>query len=74
MSRRGVYDYKGELFAYLEGNTLFTVDGEMTGRLEGGYIVDTAGNQVWRVHDSGLYSLDEWINIGYLGGSASEYD
>ena len=74
MSRRGVYDYKGELFAFLEGSTLFTMDGEITGSLEGDYILDTAGNRVWRVHDSGLYTLDEWVNIGYLGGSTGDYD
>lgn len=74
MSRRGVFDYKGELFAYLDGGVLFTLEGEMTGRLEGGYIVDMAGNRIWQVHESGLYSLDEWVNIGYLGGSTGEYD
>jgi hypothetical protein len=72
MSYRGLYDRKGELFAYMEGSTLFTLEGEMTGRLEGKYIVDTAGNRVWRVYDSGVYSLDEMEAIGYFGDVAPE--
>lgn len=66
MQYRGLLDRKGELFAYLEGGTLYTLDGEVTGRLEGGYIVDTAGNQVWRVHKDGIYSLDGERAIGYF--------
>jgi hypothetical protein len=72
MSYRGLYDRKGELFAYLEGNTLLTLDGEVTGRLEGNYIVDTAGNRIWRVYDSGVYSLDEMEAIGYFGEAGRE--
>jgi len=72
MNYRGLYDRKGELFAYLEGNTLFTLEGEVTGRLEGKYIVDTAGNPVWRVYDSGVYSLNELEAIGYFGEAAPE--
>ena len=33
MHYRGLLDRKGELFAYLEGDTLYTLDGEVTGRL-----------------------------------------
>ena len=31
---RGLIDKKGEQFAYLVGNVLYTLDGEPTGRLE----------------------------------------
>ena len=66
MFYRGLLDRKGELFAYLEGDTLFTLDGEITGRIEGGYIVDTAGNRVWLVEHDGVYSLDGGRVIGYF--------
>jgi hypothetical protein len=72
MIYRGLYDRKGELFAYLEGGVLYTLEGEITGRLEGNYIVDTAGNRVWRVYDNGVYSLDEMEAIGYFGGYSPE--
>jgi hypothetical protein len=67
MSYQGLYDRKGELFAYLEGGVLFTLEGEVTGRLEGNYIVDTAGTRLWRVYSSGVYTLDEMEAIGYFG-------
>jgi hypothetical protein len=63
---RGLHDRKGELFAYFEGNVLYTLEGEATGRLEGDYIVDTAGNRVWRIQRDGVYTLDESRAIGYL--------
>ena len=67
MHYRGLLDTKGELFAYLEGETLYSLDGEITGRLEGSYVVDTAGNRVWLVQQDGVYSLDGGRAIGYFG-------
>ena len=72
MSVRGVYDRKGELFAYLDGNRLLTLEGEVTGRIEGDYMVDLAGTRIWRIFDSGIYPLDEWVTIGYFGEAKSE--
>jgi len=70
---RGLVDRKGEQFAYLQGSVLYTLDGEVTGRLEGEYIVDTAGNRIWRVVGDAVYSLDGMESIGYFGGEfASE--
>ncbi len=43
---RGLIDRKGEQFAYLQGSVLYTLEGEPTGRLEGEFIVDTAGNRI----------------------------
>ena len=63
---RGLIDKKGEQFAYLQGNTLYTLDGEATGRLEGDFIVDMAGNRMWRVVGDGVYSLDGAETIGYF--------
>ena len=72
MHNRGLLDTKGELFAYLEGDLLFSLDGELTGRLEGGYIVDTAGNRVWLVQRDGVYTLDGGRAIGYFSGRTPE--
>jgi hypothetical protein len=66
MRNRGLHDRKGELFAYLEGGRLYTLDGELTGRLEGDFIVDVAGNRIWRVYSDGVYSLDALRPIGYF--------
>ena len=66
MRYRGLMDRKGELFAYLQGDSLFSLDGELTGRLEGQFIVDTGGNRVWRVYHDGVYSLDGSEAIGYF--------
>jgi hypothetical protein len=66
MHSRGLLDTKGELFAYLEGDRLFSLDGEWTGRLAGNYIVDTEGNRVWLVQKDGVYTLNGDRAIGYL--------
>lgn len=69
MATRGLIDRKGELFAYLRGATLYTLDDEVTGTLEEGYIVDTAGNRVWRVEGDALRTLDGSETVGYLGSA-----
>jgi hypothetical protein len=63
---RGLVSPKGEQFGYLIANNLFTMDDEPSGRLEGEYIVDLAGNPVWRVVGDGVYSLNGMETIGYL--------
>ena len=63
---RGLISPKGEQVGYLIGHTLFTMDDEPSGRLEGEYIVDLAGSPVWRVVGDGVYSLDGMETIGYL--------
>lgn len=69
---RGLIDHKGEQFAYLIGDTLFTLDGEPSGRLEQEYIVDLSGNKIWRVIGDGVYSLDGMETIGYLGSEMKD--
>lgn len=66
MRYRGLMDRKGELFAYLQGDSLFSLEGELTGRLEGNFIIDTGGNQVWRVYQDGVYTLDGSEAVGYF--------
>ena len=63
---RGLIDRKGEQFAYLIGNVLYTLAGEVSGRLEKSFIVDVAGNKIWRVIGDGVYTLDGSETIGYL--------
>ena len=63
---RGLISPKGEQFGYLIGNNLFTMDDEPRGRLEGDFIVDLAGNTVWRVVGDGVYSLNGMETIGFL--------
>lgn len=70
MYSKGLHDRKGELFAYLEGDVLFTLDGEATGRLQGDYIVDMVGKRIWRVYNDGVYSLDSSEAIGYFSTDA----
>jgi hypothetical protein len=65
---RGLVDRKGEQFAYLEGNTLYTLEGEATGYLKEEFIVDLHGEKVWRVVGDAVYSLDGMETIGYLSG------
>ena len=64
---RGLIDRKGEQFAYLQGDTLFTLDGEPTGHLRGDFIEDLVGNRIWRMVGDGVYSLDGSETIGFFG-------
>ena len=69
---RGLIDRKGEQFAYFEGPNLYTLDGEATGRIEGEYIVDMAGNPIWRIVGDAVYALDSSETIGYMGSELSD--
>ena len=72
MRSRGLVDRKGEIFAYLEGNTLYTLDGEATGRLDGEFIVDMAGNRVWRLYGDGVYTMSGEEPVGFFSGESPE--
>lgn len=69
---QGVFDRRGEQFAYLVGSTLYTLMNQPTGRLEKEFIVDLEGNPVWRVVGDGIYTLDGSETIGYLGSSVPQ--
>lgn len=69
--RRGLITPKGEVFAYLEGDTLFTLEGEATGRLEDEFVVDLAGGRIWRVVGDAVYALDGMTTIGYFGAGGT---
>lgn len=70
--RRGIVDNKGEQFAYVEGDTVFTYEGEASGRLGKNYIYDLADNRVWRVVGDGIYTLDGNQPIGYIMAAPSQ--
>ncbi len=65
---RGIVSPKGEQFGYVIGDTVYTLDDEPSGRIQGQHVVDMAGNPVWRVVGDGIYSLDGMETIGYLTG------
>lgn len=67
---RGLMDKNGEQFAYLEGDLLFTMEDEPTGRLQEGFIVDLAGNKVWRVVGDAVYTLDGNESVGYFSSES----
>ncbi len=69
---RGLVDRKGEQFAYFVGNTLYTLDDEPTGRIQGQFIVDMSGSRMWRVVGDGIYSLDGMETIGFIGSERAE--
>jgi hypothetical protein len=69
---RGLIDRKGEQFAYLIGNVLYTLEGEVSGRFEKPFIVDMAGNKIWRVVGDGVYTLDGSETIGYLSAERGD--
>ena len=69
---RGLVDRKGEQFAYFIGNTLYTLEDELTGRLEGSFIVDMSGSRMWRVVGDGVYSLDGMETIGYISSETPD--
>lgn len=69
---RALIDRKGEQFAFLQGSTLLTLDGEPTGYLRGSFIEDLAGNRIWRVVGDGVYALDGSETIGFFGAERNE--
>jgi hypothetical protein len=69
---RGLIDRKGEQFAYLQGSTLFTLDGEPTGYLRGSFVEDLAGNRIWHVVGDAVYSIDGNETIGFFGAERDD--
>lgn len=72
MKYRGLVDKRGEVFAILEGDQLYTLDHELAGRVQGDFVVDLSGNPVWRLFGDGVYSLDGTEPIGYFSGESPE--
>lgn len=70
---RGIYGRKGEQFAYLQGDMLFTLEGEHTGYLRDEFIVDIRENQVWRVVGDSIHSIDGSETIGFIGSEQNQH-
>lgn len=72
---RGLIDTKGELFALLRGQDLYTLEGERAGRIDGNFIVDLAGRPIWRLMGDGVYKMDGLEPVGFLGeGRPSDWE
>jgi hypothetical protein len=70
MSYRAIVDRKGEPFGYLLGDDVYTLDDEMTGRIDGDYVVDLAGKPVWRLVGDGIYTLSGMEPLAFIGQPA----
>ena len=55
------------MFADAATGAIYTLDDEPTGHIQGDFVVDLAGNKVWRLVGDGLYTLREMEPVGYLG-------
>ncbi len=66
--KQGIYDRKGELFAYLEGNRICDLDGVQIGVRRGQVIYNTDDDKMWTIEGDGLY-LDSGDAVGYIGSS-----
>ena len=66
MSYRGIVDRKGEVFAYVQGDQVYTLDDELTGRIQDDMVVDLGGKPMWRLFGDGVYTLDGMEPIGFI--------
>lgn len=71
---RGVVDRKGELFAYVIGDRLYTLDDELSGYLHADRVTDLAGEPVWRRVADGLYTLTGMEPVGFLTEDRPDLD
>lgn len=65
---QGVYDYRGECFAYIQGNKLYDLAGKHSGYVHEKTVTALDGSLVWHRDRDGLYDL-HWQSIGYIGSS-----
>ncbi|MFP4322046.1 MAG: 4-fold beta flower protein [Anaerolineales bacterium] len=66
--KRGVYDYRGEVFAYADGEYLYDLDGKHTGYISRTAVYDLRRERIWHRDRDGLYDL-HWQSIGYIGST-----
>ena len=70
----GIVDRKGEQFAYVENNVVFTMDGEPTGYVQKRAVVDLAGAPVWRIIGDCIYQMGSLEPVGFFTSPRSEPD
>lgn len=77
MARQGIYDTQGELFGYLDGDTVYDLNGGLTGEIRRDKkrraIYSLDGEKIWHLSGDGVFSL-KWEPIGYLGSPYREQD
>lgn len=71
---RGIVDRKGELFAYVVGDRLYTLEREPSGYVQENYVVDLAGERVWRRIGDGLYTLSGMEPVGFMTEDRPQWD
>ena len=71
MGTRGIYDTQGELFGYIEGSLVYTLDGEQMGQVKQAEIVNLEDEPMWLIRGDGLYT-PAGETVGYLGSERSE--
>lgn len=64
----GLYDYRGECFAYTDGKGIYDLEGKLSGYLSDTSVTALDGSFVWHRYKDGLYN-QHWENIGYLGSN-----
>ncbi len=69
--KRGIYDYRGECFAYTDGQQLYDLTGKHAGYVSRNAVYNLQRERIWHRDRDGLYD-QRWHSIGYIGGA--EYD
>ena len=65
----GVYDYRGECFAYIKGDKLYNLDDDVhVGFVTEKAILNLKGQVMWHRQKDGLYDK-HWVSIGYIGSN-----
>jgi hypothetical protein len=68
---KGVYDYRGECFGFIDEGKLYDLDGKLSGYVSNKAITSLDGKLVWHRDRDGLYDL-HWLNIGYIGSPIAQ--
>jgi|MTBAKSStandDraft_1061840.scaffolds.fasta_scaffold06877_3 hypothetical protein len=71
MSTRGICTRDGEVFAYLDHNRIYDLNGVQTGVVDGRTVYDLEGNRRWLLDGDALLDLQANV-IGYVGEPVSD--
>ncbi|NDJ77721.1 MAG: hypothetical protein GYB65_15825 [Chloroflexi bacterium] len=70
MNTRGIYDRDGEVFGYVAGNQVFTLEGVLTGVIRDRVIYDLENERRWQIDGDALVNIRGEVE-GYLGAPVS---